>query len=140
MSWKKRLHRGSVVYAWANSKDSFTRPCRFRLLECEKKIVLVVYQRLFQKIQIRTSNRDSKQVKTFSEMINTGCLKQRLLRKFQSSMFNRTGHLIKTLEYGVAFHGCIAVIALADELKVQVMQTAKCKHFVKRSTHYYFNG
>ena len=36
------------------------------------------------------------------------------------------------MEYGVAFHGCIAVIALADELKVQVMQTAKCKHFVKR--------
>ena len=39
---EKRFHRVSVVHAWANSKDSFIRLGRFRLLECEKKIVLVV--------------------------------------------------------------------------------------------------
>ena len=61
---EKRLHRGSIVHAWANSKDSSIRPGRFKLLECEKKIVLVV-----QKIQTRTFNKDSKQVKTFSEMV-----------------------------------------------------------------------
>ena len=33
---EKRLHRVSIVHAWANYKDSFIRPGRFRLLECEQ--------------------------------------------------------------------------------------------------------